>query len=110
MRIIEQDLIDAIKAKQNKVLNNTMVQVDGEGNTSIYLHGNLIALIDKDYVHLSSCGWRTPTTKGCLNRVLEAVGVSKSIYQKAGAWYVGGRYTVDEPIEFYDDMKFSYNS
>ena len=77
MRQIEQNLINAIRGK-NKAWSkgNTTISYNESTETyDVFLHGNKIASIDYDdrEVRLSSCGWRTNTTKSRLNAILTAL-------------------------------------
>jgi len=60
------------------------------GLTHILLHGNKICDIDYEEkeVMLSSCGWRTNTTKTAINNVLGQLGLRNRIYQKDHVWYI----------------------
>ena len=85
MRQIEQNLINAIRGK-NKAWSkgNTTISYNESTETyDVFLHGNKIASIDYDdrEVRLSSCGWRTNTTKSRLNAILTALRADGYIRQ-----------------------------
>jgi hypothetical protein len=90
MRVIERQMISAIKQKKNWKNNNTRVEVIESGIQSInvYLHGHRIAsLVDNLSVVVNSCGWRTSTTKSRLNAILREF-TNNGIYQKKFEWYL----------------------
>ena len=76
MRQIEQNLINANKEKNNawSKPKTTISYHESTQTYDVFLHGNKIASIDYDdrEVRLSSCGWRTNTTKSRLNTILSA--------------------------------------
>lgn len=111
-RQIEKDLVSAIRGKRNWGGGNTVVTHDAGGmRCRVYLHGNLIAVIDylTKTARLSSARWRTPTTKSRLNAIMTALNISGGIKQKNRVWY---RYRNDynkqhlEP--FKDNMVLSF--
>jgi hypothetical protein len=61
----------------------------------VKLHYNLIVSITGNQVTLSSCGWRTPTTKVAINNCLAQLGFSEKISQKKGIWYIGDQVFFD---------------
>ena len=102
-RIIEQDMIRAIRYERDWRKDNTTVEVvhrgdyfnlsGGLSSTSreiqVRLHGNLIARIfPGDRMILSSCGWETKTTKSRLNSILHHYNLP-GIYQEKFVWYMG---------------------
>ena len=64
MRKIETQMIAAINGNKCWRSGNTQV-VTNAGLSTVYLHGNKIALIDDDSLTIFDGGWQTPTTK-CL--------------------------------------------
>lgn len=82
MRLIEKQMLNAIKNKKDYFCGNTMVSINGS-LALVYLHGNLIFGMNyKTHVKAyNSCGWLTTTTKSRLN----ALGAD--IHQKKGVWY-----------------------
>lgn len=94
MRLVEKQMLDAIRNRKDFCSGNTMVSVNGF-LVFVYLHGNCIFGMNyKTHVKAyNSCGWRTPTTKSRLN----ALGAD--IYQKDKVWYHSdGSEFVDEDI------------
>ena len=83
MRKIEEVMLLAINHGKTYQVDNTRVE---HGN--VYLHNNKIAIVEKEYVRIFSCGWYTNTTKSRLNAILSSLcGVT--IAQKKGIWYIG---------------------
>ena len=66
MRKIEQQMIAAIKADKNWSSGNTQV-VTNDGVSTVYLHGNKIALVDDTTMTIFDGGWQSNTTKSRLN-------------------------------------------
>lgn len=87
MRKIEQQMLEAIKNKQNWKLSNTEVCVD-EDTTIVKLHGNTIAKITSTSLFLSDATWRTRTTKSRLNSIRNLYHLP-NFYQKDYVWYTG---------------------
>ena len=87
MRKITKLTTSAFFRGQNLSLSNTKV-VSSEDYSKLYLHDNLIAVLDRkqNLLSLSDCGWQSNTTKERLNGLLEELG--KGIYQKNWTWYV----------------------
>jgi hypothetical protein len=112
MRLIEKEMVSAIKSRTNWAKANTMVITDGGGfRTRVYLHGNLIAVIDNltKTVRLNSCRWQTPTTKSRLNCILDALGCTGYVAQRNHKWVYGkwdGKKEHTEP--FKDNMVLSF--
>ena len=97
-RIIEQDMIRAIRYERDWRKDNTSVEVIHHGirgthsyqkEIEVRLFGNLIARIfPGDRMILSSCGWESKTTKSRLNSILHHYNKS-GIYQERFVWYMG---------------------
>ena len=88
MRKIETQMIAAIKADKNWSSGNTQV-VTNMGVSTVYLHGNKIALVDDTSLTLFDGGWQSVTTKSRLNALCtEFCIVGEGVYQKDFAWYV----------------------
>lgn len=110
-RIIEQQMIRAISHEKDWGKDNTDVCVVHSGihgtpsyqkEIQVRLFGNLIARIFPfDRVILSSCGWRTKTTKSRINAILTGLNCSARLYQESYVWYLGER-------EFTDNMEINY--
>lgn len=94
MRLVEKQMLEAIRNHNDFYCGNTQVSINGMF-ALVYLHGNLIFGMNYE-THVkayNSCGWHTPTTKSRLN----ALGAD--IYQKDGVWYHSdGSEFVDEDI------------
>ena len=91
MRKIETEMQNALRNRVNWSKANTSVSVDNEGNQFVTLHGNLIARISNfGDIELSSCGWRSVTTKSRLNAILDTYLHGLSVYQKNFDWFIGG--------------------
>ena len=75
------------------------------GGTSVYLHGNKVFSISgNDEIILSSCGWRTPTTKTAINNCLKQVGYEGHIFQEKGSWYFFDYKAENQRTLFIDNM------
>ena len=98
MRIIEQKIADAIKARRRFMGGNTSVTMI-YNDMAVSFHGNLIAdIAPGQCVVLDSCGWRTPTTKSRINTILWALGSPVSVYQKNHEWLLDGGLYHSEPF------------
>lgn len=100
MRIIEQEMLEAIRLRRNWRKSNTQVIMEcGGAVTTVYLHGNLIAVMHiNGGLWLSSQSWRTRTTKSRLNAILEQHNMW--IYQRNGLWYFDcGMPFSDAPVQ-----------
>ena len=88
MRKIETQMIAAIHGNKNWSSGNTQV-VTNDGVSTVYLHGNKIALIDDNTVTIFDGGWQSNTTKSRLNAILSAHGFGgESVFQKNFEWFV----------------------
>lgn len=67
------------------ITNNTEVTNVG-GDILVSLHGHAIARVTPDHIKVSSCRYRTVTTKHRLNCLLKAFGFR--VVQRAGTWYI----------------------
>lgn len=85
MRKITRDAVNAFRNNEDFRRGNTEVSCNIFRN-ALYLHGNLIAVLDSDGLRVSSAGWETVTTKERLNGLLQAEGF-QGIYQKDFIWY-----------------------
>lgn len=108
MRQIEQNLINAIRGKDKSWgESNTMVSYNDNTETyDVFLHGNKIASIDYDdrEVRLSSCGWRTNTTKSRLNAILTALRADGYVRQTQRRWQICS----NGDHSFYDGIVVSF--
>ena len=108
MRQIEQNLINAIRGRKKAwSQDNTAISYNENTETyDVFLHGNKIASIvyDSREVRLSSCGWRTSTTKSRLNAILTALRADGGIRQVQRRWQIcsNGNHN------FYDGIVVSF--
>ena len=88
MRKIETQMIDAIKGNKNWSSGNTQV-VTNMGVSTVYLHGNKIALIDDTSMTIFDGGWKSNTTKSRLNALCDEFCIEgEGVFQKDFKWYV----------------------
>ena len=90
MRKIEQQMNDAISNNQNWQSANTAVAFNPETNEStVFLHGNKIAVVGDDFVQIFDGGYQSNTTKSRLNAILQVHAIKgEAVYQKNFKWYV----------------------
>lgn len=104
MRKIEAQMVQAIKASKDFKLANTEV-ISCSNVSDVYLHGHLIARVGETWIELSSCGYRTTTTKSRLNAILSAFGMDgERVFQKDFQWFVNYN---GSPIPFFDGMRLA---
>lgn len=84
MRKITNLVVSAFYGGENFKMSNTDVETYN-WVTTMYLHNNTIATIEKDKLTLDDCGWQTNTTKERLNWILEGIWC---IRQKDFVWYL----------------------
>ena len=86
MRQITRDAIRAFRNGNNFKRGNTQVKTYAHSNyRELLLHGYVIADMNEDGLHISSCGWETSTTKDRLNGLPNV-----SIYQRNFQWFLNG--------------------
>ena len=89
MRKIETLMNAAITDNANWAMANTQVTLNPEGESEVFLHGNLIARIGENFVQLFDGDHQTATTKSRLNAICTAHAVEgEGVFQKAGEWFV----------------------
>ena len=90
MRLIEQQMNDAISNNQNWQKDNTSVVFNPETNEStVFLFNNKIAVVGDNFVQIFDGGWQTNTTKSRLNAILQEHGIKgECVVQKNWNWYV----------------------
>ena len=97
MRLIEKNMVSAVKARKTKSFDNTLVQYVKENPriVTVFLHGNRIADVvfsmmvdDVVGITLYDGGWQTMTTKSRLNALLDSFGFCR-VVQKKGEWLIG---------------------
>lgn len=108
MKKITEKMMEAINHKRNWKLSNTQVEVFENGNMAIYLHGNLIAEINriKDGYHivLDNCDWQTNVTKERMNGILDVFGIHAWIVQRNYEWFL---YNNIDMVKFGKRMHFA---
>ena len=88
MRKIETLMNAAITDNATWSLDNTAVTLNAEGESEVFLHGNLIARIGENFVQLFDGGWQSKTTKSRLNAICDVHAVEgEGVFQKAGEWF-----------------------
>ena len=111
MKIVEQQMMDAVVKKHSVRLGTTYVVYEG-GVSKVYFYGTQIAEVTDKTVKIRNCGHTTSTTKSRLNAILLTLVDDKWIYQKNNVWYLSG-YRFDsaflkgvegEWIEFSNDF------
>ena len=90
MRKIEQQMNQAISNNETWQSANTSVHYSAEYNSStVYLHGNLIAIVNENDIEIFDGGWQTNTTKSRLNAILQEHAIEgEKVFQKAGDWFI----------------------
>ena len=88
MRKIETQMNAAIKADKNWSSGNTQV-VTNDGVSTVYLHGNKIAMIDDTSMTIFDGGYQSVTTKSRLNALCDEFCIAgEGVFQKDFLWYV----------------------
>ena len=88
MRKIESLMNAAITDNATWSMANTAVTLNAEGESEVFLHGNLIARIGENFVQLFDGGWQSVTTKSRLNAICSVHAVEgEVVFQKAGEWF-----------------------
>jgi hypothetical protein len=90
MRKIEQQMNAAISNNLNWQSGNTAVAYNPETNEStVFLHGNKIAIVGDDFVQIFDGGYQTKTTKSRLNAILSEHGITgEGVFQRNWNWFV----------------------
>lgn len=88
--------IDKLNTKQS----NIRVVMSGASKV-VMLHNNAIFAIDNNGFTLSSCSWRTPTTKTAINRAFSQLHMNYRVYQVKGQWFLN-------KIPFTDGMSITF--
>lgn len=94
MRVIEQQMCDAIRARKSWSSGNTRVYINADHPElwSVTLHGNTIAAGSFNrtggYLQVTLAGWPTVTTRSRVNAILRAFAQGgASVYQSKGAQF-----------------------
>lgn len=102
MRKIEQSMCRAItQERKNWHSSNTRVMYSPSRQVwCVYLHGNLIAVVDKDTVQVYDGGWQSNTTKSRLNALINGLtdGYINGVYQEDFTWYVSDKHGKRQPF------------
>ena len=92
MRKIERLMNAAISESKDFKLDNTQVITlnnMGENVSFVYLHGNLIAMVDDKGIKLYDGGWQSNTTKSRLNAILSEHGIAgEGVFQSNWQWFI----------------------
>lgn len=90
MRKIEREMNAAISNNLNWQKDNTAVTYDPETNEStVYLHGNKIAIVGDTFVQIFDGGYQSNTTKSRLNAILREHGIAgEGVFQRNWNWFV----------------------
>ena len=90
MRKIEQQMNNAISNNLNWQCDNTAVTFDPETNEStVYLHGNKIAVVGDDFVQIFDGGYQSKTTKSRINAILSEHAIAgEGVFQKDWKWFI----------------------
>ena len=92
MRKIERQMNDAItNGKDFKSGNTQVITLNnmGENVSFVYLHDNLIAIVDDNGIKLYDGDHQTATTKSRLNAILSEHGIAgESVFQKNFEWFI----------------------
>ncbi len=88
MRKIEQQMCAAINGNKNWSSGNTQV-VTNMGVSTVYLHGNKIAMVDDTSLTIFDGGWQSNTTKSRINAILSEHGIAgEGVFQKNFQWFI----------------------
>ena len=94
MRLIEQQMIDAIKQRKDWKKDNTRIETINYNDTyvcsNVYLHNNLIGVIGTNQVEVYDGGWQSNTTKSRLNAIINGLcdGRMFGVFQKNYQWFI----------------------
>lgn len=81
-------MIAAIKGNKNWSSGNTQVVTNNHDST-VYLHGNKIALVTDTDMTIFDGGWQTVTTKSRLNALCSEFCITgEGVFQKDFKWFV----------------------
>ena len=87
MRAITRDAVNAFKLGYTFNRDNTTVHTTHKGEL-LYLFGNMIAHKEGNELFITTCGYKTNTTKERLNGLLEVYNLPK-IRSVKGVWFIG---------------------
>ena len=89
MRKIESQMCKAIQNNLNWSSGNTQV-VTNDGVSTVYLHGNKIALVDDTSMTIFDGGYQSNTTKSRLNALINEFcnSLTDGVFQKDFLWWI----------------------
>ena len=87
MRKIESQMNQAIRNGSDFRKDNTTV-INIRGNAFVYLHGNHIATVSDNSLHLFDGGCRSNTTKSRLNALCREFAYGCGVFQKNWEWFL----------------------
>ena len=87
MRLIEQQMNNAIRCNQNFTKDNTSV-INVGTKSFVYLHGNHIATVGPKSLQLFDGGWQSNTTKSRLNALCYEFAYGCGVFQKNFEWFL----------------------
>ena len=102
MRVIEKEIIDAVREKKNlKTARDEIIYSPERSTTDVYLHGNKVAVIgwDSKDLTVSDCGWPTHTTHRRINAVFAALNLGCSVCLMGGCSFWSIKDTGDWIVE-----------
>ena len=102
MRKIEQQMNAAIHGNKCWSSGNTQV-VTNMGVSTVYLHGNKIAMVDDTSLTVFDGGWQSVTTKSRLNALINEFcdAVTDGIFQKDYLWFIRDNKEVKDFVSGY---------
>lgn len=87
MRKVEQQMIAAIRNHRDAAIGNTTV-TQTPRHAEVRLHGNLIAIVRRDYLHMTLAGWPSITTRSRLEAILRTWWPGVHVYQRNHLQYI----------------------
>lgn len=90
MRVIESNMVSAIRAGKNWRSGNTEVRWFGAGG-EVYLHGHLIGQVGPGGLKVSLAGWNTNTTRSRVSALCRAFGRTLGVSNRDFTPYLIGR-------------------
>ena len=98
MRKIETQMINAIADRRDwKNANTRVIHSDVRGTSEVYLHDNLIAIVnDRGGIQIMDGGWQSTTTKSRLNALLSACCPGARVFAKKFEWFVSNGNKTEE--------------
>lgn len=86
--------------KLNRKQSNIKV-IKEDDKLIVLLHDNKVFELTNEGFSISSCGWKTPTTKTAINRALDQLRMNYRISAVKGNWFLNN-------LPFEDDMKITF--